>query len=293
MSAAAQQTYNGDPRIRTTRKSISSPEKCKWKLGDKERARFMYRAEPSVMDGIMESRRLGIFSITDREQVTWFQGIANKLVQVDHVIVIDKAVQIQESRRLPGARDLNEFPDHADTRVLDPAGGLGYSTRLIRGSITGRIREGSRVQPWRHEYSSRVLGGLWGMCFHLGCMPGGGSLAWHRAEPAAAVSATAAEEDDNDDWTADDGRRHCDDAGRHRRGYQRRMTGRWCSGMAKPDENSVMHSTITTTITPTITHPITPTITTLSPYSCMAECPRAIARGHSTRMNDFGCVLGG
>ncbi|KAF9047986.1 hypothetical protein BDZ89DRAFT_1257724 [Hymenopellis radicata] len=50
-------------------------------------------------------------------------------------------------------RDLNEFAGHADTRVLDPAGGLGYLTRLIPGSIAGRIREGSRVRPWRHEYS--------------------------------------------------------------------------------------------------------------------------------------------
>ena len=55
-------------------------------------------------------------------------------------------------------RDLNEFPDHTETQVLDPVGGLGDPTRLIRGSITGRIREGSRVRPWGHEYSSRVLG---------------------------------------------------------------------------------------------------------------------------------------
>ncbi|KAF9025943.1 hypothetical protein BDZ89DRAFT_1040266 [Hymenopellis radicata] len=57
-----------------------------------------------------------------------------------------------------GSRDLNEFPDHTETRVLDPVGGLGDPTHLIRGSITGRIREGSRVRPWGHEYSSRVLG---------------------------------------------------------------------------------------------------------------------------------------
>ncbi|KAF9001633.1 hypothetical protein BDZ89DRAFT_1244211 [Hymenopellis radicata] len=42
-------------------------------------------------------------------------------------------------------RDLNEFLDHTETRVLDPVGGLGDPTRLIRGSITGRIREGSRL----------------------------------------------------------------------------------------------------------------------------------------------------
>ncbi|KAF9016141.1 hypothetical protein BDZ89DRAFT_1217928 [Hymenopellis radicata] len=40
-------------------------------------------------------------------------------------------------------------------------------------------------------------------------------------------------------------------------------------------------------------HPITPTTTTLSPYSCTAECPRAIARGCSPGMNELWASLRG
>ncbi|KAF8883391.1 hypothetical protein CPB85DRAFT_1233255, partial [Mucidula mucida] len=54
-------------------------------------------------------------------------------------------------------RDLNEFLGHAETRVLDPAGDLGYLTCLIRGSIVSRVINGSRVGHLSGEYSLRVL----------------------------------------------------------------------------------------------------------------------------------------
>ncbi|KAF9006824.1 hypothetical protein BDZ89DRAFT_567093 [Hymenopellis radicata] len=56
------------------------------------------------------------------------------------------------------------------------------------------------------------------------------------------------------------------------------------------DVPSIWQTTTTTTITVAVTNtPPTPTLTTttVSPLSCTAECPRAIARGCSPGMNGF------
>ncbi|KAF8912613.1 hypothetical protein CPB85DRAFT_1252515 [Mucidula mucida] len=61
-----------------------------------------------------------------------------------------KAIPLDDFSYSP---DLNKFPGHAETRVLDPAGDLGYSTRLIRGSIASRVINGSQVGHLSGEYS--------------------------------------------------------------------------------------------------------------------------------------------